>query len=107
MPNNADLSHAADKIQTLEINSNGWIKPLIIEYVVMPISEMVNWRVKGTQHSFTIPLMRLHYISEGNYAKHFEEILYSFRQQYKDWEKDGFKYDWTREYRDQFQNFII
>jgi hypothetical protein len=106
MPNNVDLSKVIDKIHALETAPNGWVNTLTIEYVVMPISEMVNWRVKGTQHTFTIPLMRLHYLSEGNYAKHFEEVLYSFRQQYKDWETEGFKYEWTREYRDQFKNYI-
>lgn len=107
MPNNYDFSNL-ENIKEIIIHVEGWISPLIIEYGLGYHSEDLSyyWRVKGTKHTFVIPVLRIDFISEGNYVKHFQEALFSFREDYKKWAKEGFYTDWMREYREDYNKFI-
>lgn len=114
MPNNFDFSKLKD-VKTMEVNPEGWVTPLYIEYGV---SDDMNagvygaipsyyWRVKGTQHTFIIPIIRIDYLSSGNYKKHFEDALETFREDFIEWKKEGFNTNWARDYQGQFSRFII
>jgi len=107
MPNNYNFSNL-ENIKMVEVNPNGWVNPLTIEYGVdFVMYSDYYWRVKGTKHTFVIPVSRLDYISSGDYEKHFVEVLQAFRKEYKEWEKEGFQVPWMREYEIQYRNFIL
>jgi hypothetical protein len=112
MPNNYDFSKL-ENIKTMEIRPQGWVNPLTIEYGVdFALSSDYFWRVKGTDHTFVIPVSRMDYISSGDYEKHFQEVLEKFAEEYRGWKERGFKIEgfdvpWMREYEDQYRNFIL
>jgi len=111
MPNNFDFSELKN-VKTMEVNPQGWINSLIVEYgiyddIAVYGKPIYYWRVKGTKHTFTIPVMRMDYLSSGNYKKHFEDALEAFREDYLSWKEAGFATDWAREYERQFSKYII
>ena len=112
MPHNFDFS-GIENFKSMEINPQGWISPLHVEYGVANDIQNFSgipsyfWRVKGTLHTFVIPVLRMDFLSGGDYKKHFENALIAFREDYLTWQKEGFATDWSREYECQFKNFII
>jgi hypothetical protein len=105
MPNNADFSKV-ENIHEMEVNPEGWTR-IIIEYgITNDALPLYYWRIKDTTHTFTIPVIRMDFISAGNYKKHFEDALRNFREDYKLWEKEGFVTEWSKEYRTQYSRFI-
>ena len=111
MPNNINFSNLRD-VKTLEVSPDGWVTPLYIEYgigndLVTYGTVSYYWRVKGTKHTFVIPLVRLDYLSAGDYKKHFEEALNTFREDYLQWKSEGFNSPWAKEYQKQFSQFIL
>ena len=113
MPHNFDFTIFKD-IKTVEVSPKGWITPLYVEYVIVDENEEVMrgipsycWRVKGTTHTFVIPITRLDFLSKGDYKKHFEYVLEGFKEDYLSWKEAGFTTDWSREYRNQYSRFII
>ena len=107
MPNNTDFSTISD-VKTISITPQGWITPLYIEYGIQYYLGVPSyyWRVKGTLHTFIISITRIDFISQGKYNEHFTEILEDFREDYKSWAEENFKYKWQQEYRDQYSAFI-
>lgn len=69
----------------------------------------VIWRVKGTEHCFTIEEQALNHISHGNYKEHFQKALENFRLDYLSWFKDEMYKEckWKYEYEQQYGKFII
>jgi len=108
MPYNYDFTKL-DNIQTLDINPNGWINPLTIEYGIGNNQGILSyhWRVKGTQHTFVIPMARLNFICSGNNEKHFKEVLEKFREEYIEWNQYYSDTDWVKEYYNQYSTFIL
>jgi len=111
MPYNFDFSQLTD-IKTIEVHPKGWITPLQVEYGIAEDIKTYGklsyfWRVKGTQHTFVIPIVRLDFLSKGDYKKHFNETLESFREDYITWKKEGFQYEWARDYERQFSQFVV
>jgi len=111
MPHNFDFSKIKD-IKIIEINPEGWITPLYVEYGVVDKFETSGiisycWRVKGTLHTFVIPVARMDFLSGGDYKKLFENVLEGFREDYISWKNEGFITEWSKEYRDQYSRFII
>ena len=107
MPNNVEFN-TVKNVKTIEVCPKNWTCPLCVEYgVVYDYMPIINWRVVGTYHTFTIPLQRLDFISSGNYKAHFEDALQSFREDYLEWYNDEFKLDWQQEYKEQFERFIL
>ena len=112
MPHNFDFKQF-ENIKTIEVTPEGWISPLYVEYTIGAKEEEFSgnpsyyWRVKGTQHTFIIPVSRLDYVSSGDYKTHFEDALETFREDYLSWKEQGFPANWAREYREQFYRFII
>lgn len=109
MPNNVDFSKVRN-IQKIKVSPKGWIENITIE---LGTSEELYtipsyfWRIEGTQHTFMIPTVRMDFISQGNYAKHFEEVLEYFREDYLNWIENYPNIAWVDEYRNQFKNLII
>jgi hypothetical protein len=112
MPNNFDFSNV-ENITEIDIEPQGWINPLTIEYGILTDNNNVNrtlsycWRIKGTKHTFIIPIIRMDYLSSGDYKKHFEHALENFREDYLSWKENGFNTEWSKEYRDQYSRFIV
>jgi len=112
MPHNFDFSLLSN-IKTMEVFPEGWISPLEIEYAVGVNENVFNgipsylWRVKGTSHTFTIPVSRIDFVSQGDYQKHFSNALEIFRENYITWKEGGFSTPWARDYREQYYKFII
>ena len=108
MPNNYDFSKLRE-IKELEINPAGWINPLAIEYGTGDqLGPTCFWRVKGTKHTFVIPVLRLDYISSGDYGKHFTEVLEKFRKEdYASWKRENFSAPWMREYEADYKRFVL
>ena len=107
MPNIRDFS-TLTHTKSLGLNPSGWINPTIIEYGLStdPVNSYF-WRVKGTIHTFIIPTIRLDFLSEGDYKKHFESTLEQFREEYLFWATQNFYLPWQREYEKQFNCFIL
>jgi hypothetical protein len=107
MPNNYDFSEIKT-VHQIEVHPKGWVEPLFVEYgmgmhVTVP---SYFWRVQGTKHTFVIPVMRMNFLSSGDYEKHFNEALETFREDYIDWSNQGWITDWMQEYRSDFSRFI-
>lgn len=83
--------------------------PLTIEYGYGHAGTIINmfWRVKGTSHTFRIPITQLNEISKGDYESHIEEFLEIFMQDYLEWATQGFPEEWMREYHQEYKNCII
>lgn len=111
MPFNYNFNNV-NNIKTIEINPNGWVNPIIIEYGIgrpKPYDNFpsVIWRIKGTTHCFTIYEPRINFISKGDYANHFKETLEKFKEDYLSWEDEKYKgCKWVNDYREQFGKFI-
>lgn len=107
MPHIYDFSKLTS-IQQMEVHPQGWIEPLFVEYGmgVHGSTPSYFWRVKGTKHTFVIPVMRMNFLSSGDYEKHFNEILEGFRQEYLGWKNEGFYTPWMKEYQEIFRTFI-
>ena len=92
----------------MEVHPQGWVEPLFVEYGmgVHGSTPSYFWRVKGTKHTFVIPVMRMNFLSSGDYEKHFNEALESFREDYIDWKNQGWITEWQQEYRRDFSKFI-
>jgi hypothetical protein len=111
MPYNFDFSKV-ENVKTIEVHPVGWVSPLYIEYGIYngpETGEVVSyhWRIKGTQHTFVIPTLRMDFLSSGDYIKHYEKTLEVFRQDYIEWKEQKFINEWAREYERQFSKFIV
>ena len=72
MPFVFDFKTSIGEIHSVEVNPIGWKSPLIVEYIVAQAHRYdtmrsIVWRVKGTEHCFTIEEQRLNILSGGNY----------------------------------------
>lgn len=93
--------------KTVELTVHGW-KPLKVEYVIKVISSVswVFWRITGTEHVFRIQYQII-LTRHGNDLKdHFSLVLETFREDYKNWEKEEFPEEWMKKYRDMYQSLI-
>ena len=95
-------------IQQMEVHPMEWVEPLFVEYGmgIHGTTPSYFWRVKGTKHTFVIPVLRMNFLSSGDYEKHFNEALESFREDYVDWSKQGWVTEWMQEYKKDFSRYI-
>lgn len=107
MPNNYDFKKI-ENVKVTEVSPEGWISPLYVEYGTGLSGGVPSyfWRVKGTSHTFVIPILRMDFLSKGDYEAHFKEALQGFREDYVGWKDEGFYADWMQEYREQYSSFI-
>ena len=96
-------------MKTVNVRAEGWIDNTVVEYGLGMHYNLPSyfWRVKGTEHTFVIPISRLEFLSSGEYAKHFKEALEGFRGDYLEWKDSGFETEWMREYRKEYAGFIL
>ncbi len=108
MPNHYDFTQLIN-LKEVELNLSGYINPITIEYGIGDFKGISSyyWRIKGTLHTFTIPILRMDFISKGNYKDHFSKILTSFREEYIEWYKSGLEADWMKEYYEEYKNTIL
>lgn len=112
MPYNFDFKYLND-IKIIEVNPKGWVTPLTVEYGITEDTRynMLSyfWRVKGTTHTFVIPVIRMDFLSSGDYQKHFNTALTNFREDYLNWinNPNHLELSWVKEYKQQYKNFII
>lgn len=114
MPFVFDFKTSIGEIHSVEVNPIGWKSPLIVEYIVAQAHRYdtmrsIVWRVKGTEHCFTIEEQRLNILSGGNYKEHFKKALEGFRKDYLSWFVDDEYKDcqWKYEYEKQFGKLIL
>lgn len=108
MNNNGIIQSALGETKELTLNLEGWINPLIIEYVYMvPISgeSELHWKVKGTVYTFKISLTIIYKKHNSNISEHFTLTLQQFRKDYLDWWKQKWPEEWMKNYWE-FSNFI-
>jgi hypothetical protein len=107
MPHEYDFSKL-NSTQQMEVHPKDWVEPLFVEYGmgIHGSTPAYFWRVKGTKHTFVIPVLRMNFLSSGDYEKHFSEALEIFRNDYIDWKNQGWITEWMQEYRKQFSGFI-
>lgn len=109
MPNIVDFDTITN-VKEVRVKADGWRWPLSVEYGLALKYNVpsIFWRVKGTQHTFVIPIMRMQFLSKGDYEAHFKEALEGFRKDYLEWREGDFsEAEWQREYRDQYGGFIV
>jgi hypothetical protein len=99
-----------DKIQldkNLELEVEGWV-PITIEYTTKVFSGIswLYWKVSGTSHVFKIQNQLVIMNHKGDLKEHFELVLKTFRQDYKDWEQTNFSEDWMKKYQQMFHQLI-
>jgi hypothetical protein len=106
MPFHKDFGDLWGKNELL-VHPKKWEK-LTVEYGYGYVGSLVNmfWRVKGTKHTFRIPVSDLNNLSKGNYEKHIEEFLELFRDDYLGWIAQGLTEQWMEEYHREYGKFI-
>jgi hypothetical protein len=95
-----------DKTASLEVP--GWIN-LKVDYSLEfqgGVSYLC-WKVKNTDQIFRVQTTVVYENHGLEYSQHFILTLKSFREDYLEWEKEGFPEDWMRRYKAMFQNMII
>ena len=114
MPFYFDFNLANGELHTVEVSPIGWKGPITIEYITAQAHQYDNmvsviWKIKGTDHCFTIFEQRLNHISHGDYKAHFKEALEKFRIDYLSWFKDEMyrNCEWKYEYEKQYGKLII
>ncbi len=107
MPNDYDFSKL-ENVQARRVEPEGWITPLYVEYGTGLHGGIPSyfWKVKGTSHTFVIPILRMDFLSKGEYEAHFKEVLEGFREDYIEWNSKGWNSEWMQEYREQYRDFI-
>lgn len=107
MPNNYDFSKIKN-VKEIRVNPRGWVNPVVVEYGSEYHGEVLSyfWRVKGTTHTFIIPILRMDYLTGGDYTKHFEEVLENFRDDYLGWLEEGLYTPWMKEYYNMYNSYI-
>jgi len=107
MPNNYDFSKL-ENVQSSRVEPEGWITPLYVEYGTGLHGGVPSyfWKVKGTSHTFVIPILRMDFLSKGDYEAHFKETLEGFRKDYVGWNGEEWYAEWMQDYREQYRDFI-
>jgi hypothetical protein len=107
MPYNYDFLKLTT-VQQMEVHPKGWVEPLFVEYGmgVHGSTPSYFWRVKGTKHTFVIPVLRMNFLSSGDYTTHFSDVLTQFREDYIEWANQGWNTPWMKEYKEDFKQFI-
>jgi hypothetical protein len=95
-----------DKEVTLEVP--GWVK-LKINYSVEFIAGLsyLCWKVQGTDQVFRIQTAIVYENHGLNYSDHFSLTLEKFREDYLEWETQGFPEVWMQRYQAMFRFLIL
>jgi hypothetical protein len=92
----------------LSLTPAGWKKITILYSTEVRAGiNYLCWKVKTTDHIFRIPTQIVYENHGLNYKEHFEKVLQVFRQDYLEWERQGFPLEWMQKYRAMFSNLIL
>jgi hypothetical protein len=108
MPHIVDFDKLKD-VKTIQVHPKGWVD-LFIEYGFDLRYNIPSyfWRIKGTKHTFIIPISRFYFLSAGTPEKHFNEALEGFRNDYMEWKEDDFSVaEWQMDYKKEYEKFIL
>ena len=107
MPYNLDFS-LLKNVKAIQVGPKGWASPLFVEYGILDEDmPLYCWRVRGTAHTFKIPVVRMDFLSSGDYKNFFGDALEVFREDYLTWKAEGFVDGWPREYERQYSGLIL
>ncbi len=92
----------------MSVSPDKWKDPITIEYGYRNYNFVYEfcWKVKGTEHTFTIPFRDLNEASNGDIEGHIQSFLEEFRKEYIEWVYSGLKQDWQQEYYEQYKEYI-
>lgn len=106
MPNNEnwDQIHSRGEI---DVEPKNW-KSLTIEFGYKNLNGVLFfcWRVKDTQHTFTIQFSQLNELSQDNVSEHIQTFLETFGEELIGWIVNGLKEEWQKQYYQQYKSFI-
>jgi hypothetical protein len=95
--------------KTAEVEVPGWAIKLKINYSVeihAGVSYLC-WKIHETEQLFRIQAAIVYENHGLNYLDHFSLTLLKFREDYLDWENQGFPEDWMKRYQRIFQYLIL
>jgi hypothetical protein len=89
------------------VEPDGW-EPLTIEFGYENIgnAQYLFWRVKGTRHTFKLPVSQFTYQSNGDPGKYFREFLENFREEMLGWTVQGITAEWVYEYTKEYNSYV-
>ncbi len=90
-----------------QLEPDGWV-PITVEYGYGTIisAQYIFWRVKGTQHTFKLPVSEFNYKSNGDPEDYIRRFLEKFREEMLGWTFQGIKADWVKEYTIEYNNYV-
>lgn len=93
----------------LELKIDGWKNPLTVNYCFEVISGItwLFWKVEERDHVFKILYQTVVQRHFGNLEEHFSLVLKTFRNDYKEWQKEDFSQDWMKKYKKLFSDLIL
>ena len=108
MPHKVDFTTITN-VKSVEVHPKGWTSPLFVEYGIGLRYNVPSyfWKVRSTEHTFTIPIERFEFLSSGDYKSHFSKALEGFRKDYMEWKDSGFNTSWMKVYHEEFKMFIL
>lgn len=100
------IKPSLDKTTDLEVS--GWLK-LKIQYSVEFFAGIsyLCWKVQNTDQIFRIQAAIVYEKHGLNYADHFSLTLKKFREDFLNWEAQGFPEDWMKRYQIMFRHLIL
>lgn len=107
MPHYGNLENTYNRNE-IKLELDGWINPVIVEYGYIDLNDVLylHWTIKGTSHIFTIQAQQANKMN-SNLDEHFKVTLDVFKDDFLNWAKEDFKYDWQKEYAKIFKSFLI
>jgi hypothetical protein len=92
-----------------EVEVEGWVGKLKINYSVEILAGVsyLCWKIEETEQVFRIQASIVFENHGLNYKDHFSLTLKSFREDYLDWERQGFPEDWMKRYQKMFHQMIL
>lgn len=94
-----------NKKTTLEIP--GWEKLTILYSIdVFNGNSYLSWKVENTEQVFKILTTLVFEKHQLDFDEHFKLTLSTFREDYLEWEKEGFPDDWMKRYQRIFHKLI-
>lgn len=101
------ISDGFELDKKIEVEADGW-KSLTIEYTTRVFSGIswLYWRISGTEHIFHIQYQLIISNHAGSLTEHFQLVLKTFLEDYRQWEIEDFPLEWMRRYKEMYKSFI-
>lgn len=99
-------------IHQIIIRPKGYVKDLVISVGIGNLGNTKHlikyFSVKGTEKVFKLDIKHYnkYFTHYGSDEKIFENFFNTFRVDYLSWQKEGFKTDWQKQYKNDFEQYI-